>query len=159
MTVIAAILFVTANTAGKPTLTEVAARDYARIIQAEADRFEIDPLILVALVDKESDWHAGALNPKTGATGLMQIIASPEMLAGGFEQFIEQIQDPRVNVFLGARRLNHFRRLCHGDIWRAVDAYDSRGTKRKGLSSFALEVKARRERIGGAVVAEAKGGR
>lgn len=159
-TVAAAILIVTANAAGRSPLTDNAVRDFARIIQAEADRFEIEPLILVALVEKESDWRASAVNATTGATGLLQIVASPEVLAGGWNQYLAQLQDPRVNLFLGVRRLARFRDLCGGNIWRAVDAFNGRGCKRRTLSPFALDVKARWQRLTGVtVVAETKGGR
>lgn len=158
MTTAAAILAIAINAAGHPTLSEDAARSFARVVDAEAARFEIDPLVLVALISRESDWKADAYNPKTGATGLMQVVASPEMLAGGFAQFEDQVQDPRVNVFLGTRRLRHFIDRCDGDVWHGIDGFDARGCKRKRLSPFALDVKARWLRLQ-AVVANEGGGR
>lgn len=159
----AAIAAVTENAAGHATLTDAALRDYSRTIEAEASRFALDPLVLIALVSRESDWRPHALNADTGATGLMQIVASPEVLAGGFAQFADQLQDPRVNVFLGARRLRRFIDMCGGDVWRGVDGFNGRGVRRKTLSQFAADVRRRWERLeavaSAAVVAETMEGR
>lgn len=143
----AAILALTAQASGAHRITESHARSYARIVVAEADRHDLDPWVLVALVDRESSWKPRAVNETTGAVGLGQILASPEILAGGFAQFADQLADPAVNLFLTARWLARWRDKCGGNIGRALDAYNGQGIKRRALSSFARGVLSEAERL------------
>lgn len=90
-------------------------RDFARITSAEAARFDLPPLVLVALITRESDWRPDAVNPVTGARGLGQLnVFAPdgsispvgrEILSGGWEAYVDQLYDPAVNLFLSARWL------------------------------------------------------
>ena len=58
----------------RPTLPAGTATEWARIVADGAARSEVDPLLVVALVDHESRWTPGATNPKSGALGLGQIL-------------------------------------------------------------------------------------
>ncbi len=148
----AAIAHVTANAAGHATLRDSAIDGYARIILAEATRFELDPLILVAMVSRESDWKPRSVNADTGAVGLGQLMPNTDTTKG-FDGY--DLAEPALNLFLSARRLRYFMGLCRDDKWRAVDAYHGAGTKRKTLSPFAVSVRRIYEEIVGAeVVAE-----
>jgi soluble lytic murein transglycosylase-like protein len=99
------------------------AANYARQVIKEAERFNLPPFVLVALVATESHWKPDAVNPKTGAVGLGQLnvfgaddTITPtgrEILAGGFEAYRDQLFDPAVNLFLTARWLRKKLDQCH----------------------------------------------
>lgn len=123
--VAAAIAFLITPTKAKhPESYQRAADNYARAVIAESARTDIPPLILVALVAKESDWRHDAVNPTTGAIGLGQLLVfgaddtitptGREILAGGWEAYRDQLTDPAVNLFLSARWLRRKLGQCSG---------------------------------------------
>lgn len=59
-------------------ITEPKAKKLARLIQATADRYSVDPLLVTALVSQESAFYQSAVSP-VGATGLGQLM--PETAA------------------------------------------------------------------------------
>ncbi len=136
-----AIAHVTANSAGHPTLREHECSNYARIVVAEAARFRVDGLVLVALVSRESSWKARAVNKRTGAVGLGQLMPGTDATKG-FDGY--DLTDPAVNLHLTARRLSRFQRLVGPErhvaesTWLAVSGYNGLGVKR--VSPFAREV-------------------
>lgn len=85
---------------------------------ATADRYDISPNLLAALVQQESRWHAEALSPK-GALGLAQLMpATARALA-------VDAHDPAANLAGGALYLRRMLDKFDGDVERALAAYNA----------------------------------
>lgn len=112
---------------------------YSLIVKKESERFGVPPLVLVALVSRESSWKARAVNKQSGAVGLGQLMPGTDTTKG-FDGY--DLTDPAVNLHLTARRLARFQKLAGGagqdGIWLAVSGFNGRGVK--AVSPFAREV-------------------
>ena len=100
MTVLlAAILFLA------PHVGHDQAKIYGAVIQREAARYGIDPLLVVAVIDRET---GGSWNPKarsrTNDFGLMQVHVSVTTYSGYLRR-PERLFNPKVNIRLGVRLL------------------------------------------------------
>ncbi len=95
--------------------SQLAEVPFGREIRRAAERHGLDSLLLAAVVEVESGFHAEAVSPK-GALGLMQLM--PMHLEG-----IERPLDPAVNLELGARYLGDLRRRYGGDLVLTLAAY------------------------------------
>lgn len=60
---------------GHPDVTEADATRYAEALQIEAQNYDFDPLTGVAIIHRESQFHAGAVSPDKEDFGLAQIRA------------------------------------------------------------------------------------
>ena len=101
-------------------------RDLAGPVDAAARRYMLHPVTIVALVKSESPrCDPNAVNPRTGATGLTQILptgsANPRHLS------VESLKDPATNLDLGARHLAGLLVLC-GSLGGAVHVYHGHRT-------------------------------
>jgi soluble lytic murein transglycosylase-like protein len=93
------------------------------IIIEEADRHEIDPALVKAIIMAESGYNPNAISEK-GAKGLMQLMPSPAQALG-----VEDAFNPQQNISGGVR---YFKRLVNrfdGDIKLALAAYNA-GSKK-----------------------------
>lgn len=93
----------------------VRAYPFGEQILATADRHGLDPLLLLSIVEVESNFHPEAVSPK-GAMGLMQVM--PVHVEEGQEPF-----DPVINLELGAAFLSSLERRFDGDLGLAIGAY------------------------------------
>lgn len=97
------------------------------IVQAAAD-YEIDPLLLYAVVRQESLFEGGVTS-SAAAQGLMQIIPSTgEWIAGKLNWPGYQSSDlyrPYINVEFGAYYLDYQRDYFDGDMLAALAAYNA----------------------------------
>ena len=97
-----------------PSLPQATARDYARIIERESQRYHVDPLLVVTIIHVESSWNTRARSV-THDWGLMQVHVSetsnPRLL--GREKVLF---DPEVGIRFGVRTLamwwKYHRRAC-----------------------------------------------
>ena len=92
-------------------------------IESAAAREAIDPMALVVLVSAESSCHARAVNSRTGAVGLLQIL--PDGSANPDHLTTAQLLDQRTNVDLGAAHLARLLELC-GGLGGALAVYHGR---------------------------------
>lgn len=103
--VFAAILFL-APQLGKPT-----ARQYAVIVEREARRNEIDPLLIAAFITVESTWNTRAISP-TYDWGLCQLHVSkhslPKMQTHEWRLF-----DPATNLYQCGKLMKMWRTYHH----------------------------------------------
>jgi soluble lytic murein transglycosylase-like protein len=93
-----------------PRLAPDARRELAEVIVLEADRAQLDPLLVLAVIEVESRFDAGARST-AGAIGLMQLVEPTlrsELARHGIEG---DPHDPVANVQAGVRYL---RRLMDG---------------------------------------------
>lgn len=91
---------------------------YADLIQRAADRHDIDPKLITAVVHVESGFNAKAISPK-GARGLMQL-----MPATARELGVVDTLDPEQNLMGGTRYLKQLLTRYRGDQTLALAAYN-----------------------------------
>ncbi len=99
----------------------------ARMLLAEGERHDIDPLFLAAVIRIESAFSADAISNK-GARGLMQVMpATGEEMAQklGIEwNGPNRLHDPEYNVRLGSFYLRRLLDRYRGNYKRALTAYN-----------------------------------
>lgn len=83
-----------------------------------ADRYDLSPAIIEALVWQESRWQAGAVSPK-GARGLAQLMPQTARDLGA------NADNPVENVAAGARYLHALMHSFHGNLEEALAAYNA----------------------------------
>lgn len=66
--------------------------------------FDVDRALLYAIMRQESGFNPGAVNPASGATGLMQLMPSTARIVAGDK--VNNIKDPIVSMEIGQRYVN-----------------------------------------------------
>ena len=89
------------------------------IIDEAASRHQIDPELVRAIVQVESNFNPYAVSPK-GARGLMQLIPATARRFGVRNSF-----DPRSNLDGGLRYLKHLLGMFDGDLRLSLAAYNA----------------------------------
>jgi hypothetical protein len=108
---------------GHPDVSEVDATKYAEALQIEAQNYDFDPLTGVAIIHRESKFHASAVSPDGEDYGLAQIRAryigackkdkdprrhpTAECRAAK-----ERLLDPAENIRVMAELISGHRKLC-----------------------------------------------
>ena len=87
-------------------------------ITALAERYDLSPAVIEALVWQESRWQAGAVSPK-GARGLAQLMPGTARALGA------DPDNPSENVAAGARYLHTLLGTFHGNLEQALAAYNA----------------------------------
>ena len=90
-----------------------------RLIEGAAERHQVDPQLIRALVQVESGFNPRAVSSK-GAEGLMQLIPATARRFGTRDTF-----DPQANLDGGVRYLRHLLDLYNGDLELALAAYNA----------------------------------
>lgn len=88
---------------------------FGREIRGAAQRYGLDSLLLVSIVEAESSFRPDAVSAK-GALGLMQLMPLHFVPS-------DRPLDPAVNLNLGARYLRDLRQRYSGDLELALAAY------------------------------------
>ena len=91
---------------------------YQAAVLSLADRFDVSPALIEALVWQESRWREGALSP-VGARGLAQL------MPGTARELGVNPDDPLANLEGGARYLRQQLDRFDGDIEKALAAYNA----------------------------------
>ena len=103
-------------------------KKYDALLNQAAEEFALDPALLKAIMAAESGFNAAALSPK-GAVGLMQLMpATAERygLQGDRKHSIQQkLNDPKTNIWLGARYLRDLRVLFPHQIELVIASYNA----------------------------------
>lgn len=84
-----------------------------------AERHEVDPLLVAAVVEAESRFVPTAVSPR-GAVGLMQVLPTTAASLGA-----RNLSDPHVNLDVGSRYLRRLLRDYKGDLELALAAYNA----------------------------------
>jgi soluble lytic murein transglycosylase-like protein len=92
---------------------------YDHIIERHADRFGVDPTLVRAVIQVESDFNPRCVSNK-GARGLMQLIPDTAKRYG-----VKNIFDPEENIRGGVHYLSDLLRLFNNDLSRALAAYNA----------------------------------
>ncbi len=92
---------------------------FDRLVENTATESQVDPRLVHAIIQVESEYNPRALSPK-GAMGLMQLIPSTARRFGVADPF-----DPAENVRGGVSYLRHLLDMFGGDVPLSVAAYNA----------------------------------
>jgi soluble lytic murein transglycosylase-like protein len=92
---------------------------YGAAIARAAERQQLDPFLVAAIVEVESGFRPAAVSP-VGAVGLMQVMPQTFADLGGGDA-----ADPATNLRLGCRYLRQLLDLYGGDLELALAAYNA----------------------------------
>jgi soluble lytic murein transglycosylase-like protein len=79
----------------------ILARPYLGVVRTTAQRFQVDPALILAVISAESDFRPRAVSPK-GAMGLMQLMPHTGEIYGAT---MGQLFDPGINIVAGTQFL------------------------------------------------------
>jgi soluble lytic murein transglycosylase-like protein len=99
----------------------LAGRPYRTPIAAAADRYDLDPALLHALIATESNYRADAISP-AGAIGLMQLMPETAIRYG---VRTDELVRPESNLRAGTRYLADLLRMFSGDLELALAGYNA----------------------------------
>jgi len=100
-----------------PVIQAPAALD--QMVQQTAEKHNVDPALVRAVISTESNWNASAVSSK-GAQGLMQLVPGTAHQLGVGNAF-----DPAQNVDAGVRYLGMLLQRYNGDLKLALAAYNA----------------------------------
>ena len=92
---------------------------YDAIIEKYAAKYRVDPTLVRAVIQVESDFNAACVSHK-GARGLMQLIPETAKRMG-----VAKIHDPEQNIHGGIKYLAYLSRLFNDDLPRTLAAYNA----------------------------------
>jgi hypothetical protein len=94
-------------------------KEFEQLIAKTADKHQIDPKLLHAVIQAESAYNPTAVSP-AGAVGLMQLMPATAARFGVTDRY-----DPVQNLEGGTRYLKHLLNLFNSDLRLAVAAYNA----------------------------------
>ncbi len=89
------------------------------LVREAAERHRVDPALVRAVIETESNWNSGAMSRK-GAVGLMQLIPTTAQRFGANDLF-----NPKQNVDAGVRYLKTLLERYNGNLDLALAAYNA----------------------------------
>ena len=90
-----------------------------KLVREAAERHRIDPALIRAVIETESNWNSGAVSRK-GAIGLMQLIPTTAQRFG-----VDDLYSPKQNVDAGVRYLKTLLERYNGNLDMALAAYNA----------------------------------
>jgi len=90
-----------------------------KLVREAAERHRVDPALIRAVIETESNWNAGAISRK-GAVGLMQLIPTTAHRFG-----VNDLYSPQQNVDAGVRYLKTLLERYNGNLELALAAYNA----------------------------------
>jgi hypothetical protein len=90
-----------------------------KMVMEAAERHSVDPALIRAVIETESNWNAGAVSRK-GAVGLMQLIPTTAQRFG-----VNDLYSPQQNVDAGVRYLKTLLERYNGNLELALAAYNA----------------------------------
>src|SRR6516162_4886061 len=89
------------------------------LVREAAERHHVDPALVRAVIETESNWNAGAVSRK-GAVGLMQLVPTTAQRFGVNDAF-----NPKQNVDAGVHYLKTLLERYNGNLDLALAAYNA----------------------------------
>lgn len=105
--------------AGRRGAAGMMREELERLVHETAERHQVDPVLVRAVIEAESNWNPQALSSK-GAQGLMQLVPGTAGDLGVKDAF-----DPGQNLDGGVRYLKMLLEKYDGDLERALAAYNA----------------------------------
>src|SRR5574337_2213345 len=102
-----------------PSTSRLTAANMSELIEALAAEYELDPALIRAVIQVESNFNRKAVSRK-GAQGLMQL-----MPATVWRFSVGDVYNPHENIGAGARYLRQLLDLFRGDLTLALAAYNA----------------------------------
>src|SRR4029077_21079619 len=90
-----------------------------KIVRETAERHHVDPALVRAVIETESNWNPRAYSHK-GAGGLMQLIPTTAKRDGAYDLF-----NPQQNIDAGVRHLKTLLLRYNGNLDLALAAYNA----------------------------------
>jgi soluble lytic murein transglycosylase-like protein len=90
-----------------------------KLVKEAADRHNVDPALVRAVIETESNWNPSAYSRK-GAAGLMQLIPTTAQRYGANDVF-----NPQQNIDAGVRHLKWLLERYNGNLDLALAAYNA----------------------------------
>jgi hypothetical protein len=90
-----------------------------KLVREAADRHSVDPALVRAVIETESNWNPKAYSRK-GAGGLMQLIPTTAQRYGAYDVF-----DPQQNINAGVKHLKWLLERYNGNLDLALAAYNA----------------------------------
>ncbi|MCL4477789.1 MAG: lytic transglycosylase domain-containing protein [Deltaproteobacteria bacterium] len=84
-----------------------------------ADKYNIDPLLIMAMIKVESDYMPDAVS-SAGAVGLMQVLPSTAELF-----YVKNLYSPKDNIEAGVEYFKYLYTIFNGDYVKAIAAYNA----------------------------------
>jgi Transglycosylase SLT domain len=92
---------------------------FGTLIHDKAEKYDLDPALVAAVVETESRFRAGARS-QVGARGLMQLMPRTGRWMGA-----NNLYDPEQNVEAGAKYLQYLSKRFNGDEKKIIAAYNA----------------------------------
>jgi len=104
---------------GPPGLSKLPPQEVDRLVQQTANRFQVDPHLVHAIIQVESKYDPKAVSRK-GAMGLMQLVPATAQRFG-----VENPFDPQQNIEGGVNYLRYLLKVFGGDLALSLAAYNA----------------------------------
>lgn len=92
---------------------------FGGLIHDTAEKYDVDPALVAAVVETESRFRKGAVSP-VGAQGLMQLMPRTGRWMGA-----DNLYDPEQNVEAGVRYIKYLQGRFDGNLKKAIAAYNA----------------------------------
>ncbi len=103
---------------------------YEDDIQSAAEAYKIDPYLVAAVIETESNWNPN-VRSSSGAEGLMQLMpaTAQDMIDKGYVDgdaySVDDLFEPDVNIMFGCAYLRYLLDYYDGALDRAIAAYNA----------------------------------
>jgi len=95
------------------------AMPYGDIIHEKAEKYDVDPALVAAVIEAESRFHKHARS-QVGAQGLMQLMPRTGRWMGA-----RDLYDPEQNIDAGVRYIKYLNERFHGNLKKTIAAYNA----------------------------------
>ncbi len=96
-----------------------ASMPFGDIIHQKSEKYDVDPLLVAAVIEQESKFHHNAKS-QVGARGLMQLMPKTGRWMGA-----RDLYDPEQNVDAGVRYIKYLQSRFNGDLKNTIAAYNA----------------------------------
>lgn len=95
------------------------AMPYGDIIHEKAEKYQVDPILVAAVIEQESKFHRKAQS-NVGARGLMQLMPKTGRWMGA-----RDLYDPEQNVDAGVKYIKYLQTRFDGNLKKTIAAYNA----------------------------------